>query len=433
MKRTVLFFVCSLLLGSVFVHAQTLAPFMALGTAQFFDNNGKPLTAGVLYSFQAGTTTQQATFADSTGTVNPNPIPFGSGARAGIWLTSGLFYKFVLCVQNDGASCAPSDVLFSVDQVPGSPVGSFMGTFMGTFISGSANPATTGTLRLASGDLLCWRNTAGTANLCFSKTSSDTIFLAGVLSATTFQSGCSPAALTGTLRFCNTDAIVWRNNANSADLQLLKDTFDNLVWMGHGLALGISGTALTTTNQSGTGSLCMQTGCQLIAPALNGVTITGTPLIGQSIVATSPTAGSWGLPVVSQGHHIVTLGGNVALSAGVPSTIMTQVVTMPAAGCPCRAIVSYGIYDSNSISGTSIDAWVNDGTGSFATAQIQLDAGGRTGGLNANAISDNTYANSANVTFTLKAQDNQGTTIQKLPAAGSPQNSWFSVDVIASN
>ena len=100
--------------------AQNVVPFQGLGSAQFFDNNGKPLTTGVLYSYQAGTTSQQATYTDATGTaVNPNPMPFTSGARASIWLSSGKYYKFVLCSQNDGAACAPADVLFSVDQVPG--------------------------------------------------------------------------------------------------------------------------------------------------------------------------------------------------------------------------------------------------------------------------------------------------------------------------
>src|SRR5215472_2604793 len=104
--------------------AQNVSPFQGLGVAQWFDNNGKPLTAGVLYSYQAGTTTQLGTYTDSTGTVlNPNPLPFTSGARVNIWLLSGSYYKFVLCSQNDGAFCAPGDVLFSVDQVPGNPAG----------------------------------------------------------------------------------------------------------------------------------------------------------------------------------------------------------------------------------------------------------------------------------------------------------------------
>src|SRR5579863_173079 len=157
--------------------AQTVFPFQGLGNAQFFDNNGAPLTGGVLYSYQAGTSTQQATYTDSTGTtLNPNPIPFGSGARVQIWLSSGAFYKFVLCLQNDGPSCAPADVLFSVDQVPGNPAGLNLGnTFIGTFISGSSTPATTGILRLATSDQICWRNQANTANLCIFKDANDVL------------------------------------------------------------------------------------------------------------------------------------------------------------------------------------------------------------------------------------------------------------------
>lgn len=155
-----------------------VSPFQGLGNAQFFDNNGTPLTSGVLYSYQAGTTTQQATYTDSTGLVqNPNPVTFTSGGRVAIWTLNGVFYKFVLCLQNDGASCAPSDVLFSVDQVPGSPSSSGGGGGGGgaPFISNSANPATAGILRLASADTICWRNAANSTNLCISKDSSDVI------------------------------------------------------------------------------------------------------------------------------------------------------------------------------------------------------------------------------------------------------------------
>src|SRR6202043_2858623 len=96
-------FLAIFLLLAASAFGQTVCPFQGLGNAQFFDNNGKPLTSGVLYSYQAGTTIQQATYTDSTGTIqNPNPITFTTGARVGIWLTSAQFYKLVLCLQNDG-------------------------------------------------------------------------------------------------------------------------------------------------------------------------------------------------------------------------------------------------------------------------------------------------------------------------------------------
>ena len=72
---------------------------------QFFDNNGNPLTGGKMYSYVAGTTTPQATYTSSAGTVaHSNPIILDAGGRVPggeIWLTDGLQYKFVLKNAND--------------------------------------------------------------------------------------------------------------------------------------------------------------------------------------------------------------------------------------------------------------------------------------------------------------------------------------------
>jgi hypothetical protein len=68
--------------------------------AQFFDNNGNPLSGGKLYSYSAGTTTPAATYTSSLGvTAHTNPIVLDAGGRVPggeIWLTDGVIYKFVL-------------------------------------------------------------------------------------------------------------------------------------------------------------------------------------------------------------------------------------------------------------------------------------------------------------------------------------------------
>ena len=73
--------------------------------AQFLDNNGNPLLAGKLYTYVAGTTTNQATYTSSSGvTPHTNPIILDAGGRVPggeIWLTDGLQYKFVLKNAND--------------------------------------------------------------------------------------------------------------------------------------------------------------------------------------------------------------------------------------------------------------------------------------------------------------------------------------------
>jgi len=63
---------------------------------QFFDNNGNPLVAGKLYTYEAGTTTPLATYTDSTATTpNTNPIILDSRGEANVWL-SATQYKFEL-------------------------------------------------------------------------------------------------------------------------------------------------------------------------------------------------------------------------------------------------------------------------------------------------------------------------------------------------
>ena len=66
--------------------------------AQFFDNNGQPLSGGKIYTYVAGTTTPLATYTSAAaGTPHSNPIILDSAGRVPggeIWLTDGLVYKF---------------------------------------------------------------------------------------------------------------------------------------------------------------------------------------------------------------------------------------------------------------------------------------------------------------------------------------------------
>lgn len=73
--------------------------------AQFFDNNGNPLSGGKLYTYAAGTTTPQVTYTTSSGNVaHANPIVSDSAGRvpgsSEIWLQFAP-YKFVLKDSND--------------------------------------------------------------------------------------------------------------------------------------------------------------------------------------------------------------------------------------------------------------------------------------------------------------------------------------------
>lgn len=65
--------------------------------AQFLDDNGNPLSGGLLYTYLAGSSTPVNTYTDSTGgTQNTNPVVLNARGEADVWLSSALAYKFVL-------------------------------------------------------------------------------------------------------------------------------------------------------------------------------------------------------------------------------------------------------------------------------------------------------------------------------------------------
>ena len=73
---------------------------------QFFDNNGNPLSGGKLFTYAAGTTTNQTTYTSSSGnTAHANAIILDSAGRVSgsseVWLTDGQRYKFLLKTNAD--------------------------------------------------------------------------------------------------------------------------------------------------------------------------------------------------------------------------------------------------------------------------------------------------------------------------------------------
>jgi hypothetical protein len=76
----------------------TLSLFAGAG-AQFLDNSGNVLTGGLIYTYNAGTTTPLATYTSNLGnTYHPNPIILDASGRVPggeIWLSNGFGYKFV--------------------------------------------------------------------------------------------------------------------------------------------------------------------------------------------------------------------------------------------------------------------------------------------------------------------------------------------------
>lgn len=85
---------------------------------QFFDNNGNPLAGGKIFTYAAGTTTDQATYTSASGAIaHTNPIILDSAGRVPsgeIWLTDGLEYKFVI-KDNVDASIGTFDNIIGIN------------------------------------------------------------------------------------------------------------------------------------------------------------------------------------------------------------------------------------------------------------------------------------------------------------------------------
>ena len=100
---------------------------------QFFDANGAPLAGGLLYTYEAGSTTPLATYTDSTGvSANTNPIVLDSRGEANVWL-AGDIYKFALYT-------SVGVLIWTVDNINGS-----------TFASNATGDGTTTAFSVVNG------------------------------------------------------------------------------------------------------------------------------------------------------------------------------------------------------------------------------------------------------------------------------------------
>jgi hypothetical protein len=124
--------------------AVLLSPIGNTGQA-FTDQYGAPLAGGLIYTYQAGTSTPFVTYTNINGNIaNPNPIVLGTGGRPPneVWLQANYSYKFVIQTA-DGVTIQSLDNIYPILQnnppTPGNiPVGliSMWAGSLGTIPSG---------------------------------------------------------------------------------------------------------------------------------------------------------------------------------------------------------------------------------------------------------------------------------------------------------
>jgi hypothetical protein len=129
-------------------HAQTIYPPINSPVFRALDANGKPLAGGKLFSYMAGTSTPQPTYADAGGaTPNSNPVILDSTGQAKIFLAP-LGYKFVLQDANGVQQ-------WTVDNVSGNPFTAPVTSVFGR----------TGDVLAQSGDYSCGQITGAICSL----------------------------------------------------------------------------------------------------------------------------------------------------------------------------------------------------------------------------------------------------------------------------
>lgn len=87
---------------------------------QELDGDGVPYAGALLFTYEAGSSTKETTYQDSGGTTaHANPIVLDADGRitAGVWLTEGQSYKFVLAPTDD--TDPPTSPIWTLDNVTG--------------------------------------------------------------------------------------------------------------------------------------------------------------------------------------------------------------------------------------------------------------------------------------------------------------------------
>lgn len=205
------------------VSAQVPVTLSPVANQQFFGANGAPLANGCLFTYQSGTGTPAATYTDQSGLYQaPNPIILDGGGFASIWL-SAQSYRFVL-FSTGGVNCASGTQQWLIDGVnpppflAGNNVWTGTQTFTGTAnFNGALNANAGGTLIGSFG---------GNPNFTGTPTFAGTPSFTNGISVSYWQSQASSPAATGVGRLSTGDSICWRNAANTADLCLSKDGSD---------------------------------------------------------------------------------------------------------------------------------------------------------------------------------------------------------------
>jgi len=322
-----------LILLSPLVWAQTYVPW-ANPHVQYLDTSGRPLTAGRVYTYAAGTTTPQTTYKDAAGTVpNTNPVILDSAGFGTIYLDQSKTYKIVLKNALDVQQ-------WSVDNVSGSVTA-------GVVPINNLLPAT-GTNNINNGSF------GQTWNWTLTGTSS----MPGL---TISEPGGLPSTNTGT------DSVLFAVNT------LAGSTIKPVVLGAHSGAAGLTIDSNGNTVITGTGKLNLK---NTVSNSNCLQTDTSGNVVGSG--APCPTS-SGGIQTINGNNNTAQTiaagsGINVA-SAGGTTTISNTATSTPPGGANTQLQYNNAGSFGGIVNGTSGQVLTSNGVGSAPTFQTPAAAG----------------------------------------------------------
>ena len=247
-----------------------------------------------------------------------------------------------------------------------------------------------------------------------------------------FASSSANPAASGVLRLAKGDLICWRNNANSADVCLTFNGSDNLTWPNGFQAAHLPATADFTLN-GGT----PQTGMQGTDVHLHtaGTVVASSPnaCIDANGGVTTVCTGFG--PTFAPQRTTSIVNSSIPSSTSTLTIVYSIAVTFPAAPGTYRADVRWAAFgtNSNTCVGQAIDTTNNH---TYAIGFEDSNGGGGFWGASSSEISGSTYAASATATFTLQVSCNGAETMTTTPAlfSFSPiQSGYLAVTPVLSN
>ena len=341
------FIIVGLLLSAMSAFAQYTT---VSGTIK--DPSGVPYANGLLH----------ADFKNGTGCGQPllgGTQQFQMSATAGLDSTGA--FSGLRLVDNNQVGCATSKWTFSACNSPGlicfsadititggsqsittemqAAATALPGTLAATFTSLQSNPATTGVIRLATGDLVAWRNAANSANVTLGDAGAAAAGTGNVadllIHAAGFQGGAfvdtsAAPAQAGVLRTGNnTTAVAARNAAGNGNLSLLgSNASDQAV---------LSTLAATTSAVSFTSPAFISSTAN---PSATGIVrLANTDAIIARNAANNADISLWSLNASNQ----VATAAPILAAA---STATLASLNIPAGTAPTAAVVGDVWYDS---------------------------------------------------------------------------------------